>query len=97
MAIVFEQPKRRINWFPIVTSVFGVLFIIALAYYLFFAPTPNIEAVLPEVLEKTNRISDLEFTDPTLLLSSAAYKALRVYVGAPSSGTLGRTNPFLPL
>ncbi len=97
MAIVFEQPKKAINWFGILFSIFSVVFVGTLTYYLFFAPTPKIETVLPDVFKKTNQISTLQFTDPTPVLSSNTFKALRVYVGSPSVGTVGRANPFLPL
>ena len=60
MAIVFEQPKKKINWFGICISIFSVAFILMLAYYLFFAPAPKIETVLPDHLKKANQISNLE-------------------------------------
>ncbi len=97
MAIVFEQPKKSINWFGIFIGVFSVVFVVFLAYYLFFAPAPKIETVLPDILKKANQISNLQFTDPSPVVSSGKYKALHAYVGSPSTGTLGRTNPFLPL
>jgi hypothetical protein len=96
MAIVFEQPKKKINWFGIMTAIFSVVFVSALVYYLFFAPAPKIETVLPPALEKTNQISDLQFTDPSPVLNSPQFKALKLYVGPPATGTLGRPNPFLP-
>ncbi len=96
MAIVFEQPKKKINWIGIMTGVFSTVFVLALVYYLFFAPVPKIETVLPDALKKTNQISDLQFTDPSPILSSPVFKSLKSYVGPPSSGTLGRPNPFLP-
>ena len=97
MAIVFEQPKKSVNWFGIFIGVFSVIFVVMLVYYLFFAPTPKIETVLPDPLKKANQISTLEFTDPSPVLSSEKYKKLHVYVGSPSVGTLGRPNPFLPI
>jgi len=96
MAIVFEQPKKKINWFGIITGVFSVVFLASLVYYLFFAPTPKIETVLPDALKKTNQISNLQFTDPSPVLSSPEFESLKLYVGPPGTGILGRANPFLP-
>jgi hypothetical protein len=97
MAIVFEKQKKPVNWILILSIAFAVIFISGLAYYLFFAPTPQIDIVLPAPLSDAGIISSLEFTDPGVVLSSPEFKNLKLYVGTPSVGTLGRSNPFIPL
>jgi hypothetical protein len=95
MAIVFEQERKPVNWFAIFSILFIVIFVIVGAYFLFFTESPRIDLVLPPALEQADQISDLEFIDPQPILTSSAYKSLRVYVGPPAIGSLGRANPFL--
>jgi len=97
MAIVFEKQKKPINWIMILSIAFAIIFIGALTYYLFFAPTPQIDIVLPQPLDQAKTISSLEFTDPSVVVNSPSFQSLRQYVGTPGVGTLGRSNPFVPL
>jgi hypothetical protein len=97
MAIVFEKQKKQVNWIVILFILFSSGFVVFAAYYLFFAPTPRIDLVLPEQLERAGQISRLEFIDPAAVLTSPVFKSLRTYIGSPSIGSLGRSNPFFPL
>lgn len=95
MAIVFEQPKKSVNWIKLIFFVFIIGFIIFAAYYLFFAPSPRLDIVLPAPLERASQISNLEFVDPATILNDQKFKNLYNYVGSPQTGNLGRSNPFV--
>ncbi|PIR89580.1 MAG: hypothetical protein COU07_01640 [Candidatus Harrisonbacteria bacterium CG10_big_fil_rev_8_21_14_0_10_40_38] len=97
MAIVFEQEKKQINWIKLLFVLFIVGFVIFAAYFLFFAPSPQLDVVLPEPLEQAERIGSVSSIKPNDVLGLPAFRALQVFVGPPSIGTLGRDNPFQPL
>lgn len=95
MAITFEQ-KRRVQWGRVAAFSLAVLAIGIATYYLFFAPSPRIELIIPPPLLQVNEISGIEFIDPSQIIRSAAFSVLRDYAGEPGVGALGRPNPFLP-
>ncbi len=95
MAIVFEQPRKPINWIKLFFGIFIGVFLVFTVYYLFFAPSPKIDVVLPTPLQNANQIISTQFIDPGLVLNSQVFKALKLYLGQPSVGTLGRANPFV--
>jgi len=102
MAIVFEQPKKPFNWVRILFIAFSIGFVVFAAYYLFFAPSPKLDIVLPPPLERASQISNLEFVDPSTILSSPEFRRLNspsspLYIRPPSVGILGRSNPFVKL
>ena len=71
-----------------------VLIIIGIAiYYLFFAPTPRFETIVPPPLQSAERIDVLKF-EPSEVTTSAVFRSLRVKVDDPASGETGRPNPF---
>ena len=83
-------------------GVFGVLVIAiivillgAATYYLFFAPTPLIEVVIPSRLETVSRISK-DGLNAEAVFNSPVYRSLRQYVAEPVVGEIGRPNPFSP-
>jgi len=94
MAIVFEQAKKPVPWVKILFVVFSVVFVAGGAYYLFFAPTPPIDVVLPEPLERASQISNLQFIDPGEVINDQVFQNLQSYFGSPGVGFLGRQNPF---
>ncbi|HEY4475561.1 MAG TPA: hypothetical protein VJB92_02450 [Candidatus Paceibacterota bacterium] len=94
MAIVFEQPKKPFNWTRFLFVIFIIAFLVFGTYYLFFAPSPRLDIVLPPPLERARQISNLEFVDPATVLGSPAFRRLKSYVGPPAPGPLGRPNPF---
>ena len=94
MAILIQQNHKKVNWFAISVTGFAVAFVIFAIYYLFFAPTPGIEIVVPSTLDTASQITSLE-VDPSAVLNSRQFRLLRVYTGLPSVGQLGRANPFL--
>lgn len=71
-----------------------VVLVAAGAYALFFAPTPAIEIIVPPTVRSTAELSKVEF-DPSSVANSEAFRALRRYVGEPTLGQVGRSNPFI--
>ncbi len=97
MAIVFEEPKRSINWLRVISYTAAAGFVGFAIYYLFFASSPKFDVILPVELERATQISTIEFIDPSVVLNSAAFKRLQGYADTPSVGALGRPDPFAPL
>lgn len=97
MAIVFEQ-KRKIRWFRLVIFITVIVSVLIATYYLFFAPSPRIELIIPPPLKTAEEVSAIDFIDPSAVVRSSAFTSLRDWGnGKPGTGALGRTNPFLPL
>ncbi len=94
MAILIQEQKKSVNWFAIIVTAFAVGAIVFGLYYLFFAPTPGIEVVVPPPLQSAKRISTIE-VDPTIVLNSRAFRSLRAYAGIVTAGATGRDNPFV--
>lgn len=94
MAIELEKQQRNINWFGIIVFIFLLSVIIGLVYFLFFTETPGIEVVAPSILQKTEKIADIQF-DPSEVISHPVLKNLRQYGAMPGVGQLGRPNPFI--
>lgn len=98
MAIILKEQKRKANWFAIVVFLFLLVVILITAYFLFFAPVPGIETIAPTGLKSVSQLSkEAELFDPTTVVSDPVLKTLRQYGGLPSTGNLGRANPFAPL
>lgn len=95
MAIIIEQHERRINWFAVFAFLFLFTVIGGGGYYLFFAPTPGIEVITPVPLQFAETLSHATF-DPSGILNNPVLKGLRQQGTAPSVGSIGRHNPFLP-
>lgn len=93
MPILIEEEKRSIPWFAITMTLVVIGGLSAGTYYLFFAPTPGIDVVLPAALTSATKISAIEI-DPSTVINSKAFRSLRVYSGLPSTGDLGKNNPF---
>lgn len=81
---------------------FGLLALIVIliilgagTYYLFFAPAPLIEVIVPSGLQSVSKIPTTGLTAPGIF-NSPVYKSLRQYVAEPVVGEIGRTNPFSP-
>ncbi|MBI3114794.1 MAG: hypothetical protein HYZ07_02430, partial [Candidatus Harrisonbacteria bacterium] len=92
MPFLIPEQKRNIPWFGIAVFVLAMLAIVFGAYFLFFAPSPAIEVVVPAPLQNVNKISFIE-VDPTTVVNSRAFRTLRSYTGLLGVGTLGRQNP----
>ena len=95
MAILLEQQKRKMDWFSLGVTAFVIFCIIFGIYFLFLAPTPGIEIVVPLALQSAGKVSSLQ-VDPSTVLNSREFRSLRSYTGLPGLGVTGRPNPFLP-
>lgn len=93
MAITFEQ-ESRFNWKALLT-VFIILVVLGVAvYYLFLAPAPAIEVIVPSSVKTATELSQAEF-DPSVVVNSEVFRTLRHYSGESSKGETGRDNPFM--
>ncbi len=95
MAIVIEEEKSRFNWFfiAVVAAIVGIVAVAA--YYLFFAPVPFIEKVVPS--GSLRAISNIDL-DPAKIENNETFKILRAYDNnAPVLAPGRRVNPFVPV
>jgi flagellar basal body-associated protein FliL len=95
MAILVEEETGRKGTFGVLIIAVIVIFLGAATYYLFFAPTPLIEVVIPSKLKTVSRISESGLNTPAVF-NSPVYRSLRQYVTEPALGEIGRPNPFSP-
>lgn len=95
MSILIEEEKKPINWLALLIVIFAVAVLGFGTYYLFFAPAPAIEIILPATLQSANQITNIA-GDSATVLTSDAFKALKPSGSGPSIGQTGRANPFLP-
>jgi len=95
MAILVEEETGRKGVFGVFIIAVIVILLGAATYYLFFAPTPLIEVVIPSGLKTVSRISESGLNTPAVF-NSPVYKSLRQYVAEPVVGEIGRPNPFSP-
>jgi len=95
MAILVEEETGRKGVFGVFIIAVIVILLGAATYYLFFAPTPLIEVVIPSGLKTVSRISESGLNTPAVF-NSPVYKSLRQYVAEPVLGEIGRSNPFSP-
>ena len=94
MAILLEEKKKAVSATTLII-IFAVIIAAGLgAYFLFFAPAPVIDIVVPESLRATEELKRVEF-DPGAVVNSGAFRNLRPDTSVPSIGNLGRDNPFL--
>lgn len=94
MAIIIEQEKRKIGWFKILVILALAVAIISSTYYLFFAPVPLIEKVLPQNLQSIKNISDIKFR-PEDVINDPKFQILKQYAAPAETGPVGKSNPFL--
>lgn len=95
MAIIVEEQQKKNSWLPIALGVLVIIIIVVLAYFLFFTSAPLIDIVAPLQLQSTSQLSTISF-EPSEVIENPTFKALRKYVPNPSTGVLGRANPFAP-
>lgn len=94
MAILLQQQKRKTNWFAVFVFLFLIAVIFGGGYFLFFAPTPGIDIIIPASLGTAEKISKVHI-DPAQIINDPMLKNLRHYGTAPSAGNVGRKNPFM--
>ncbi len=94
MPISLEPEKKPINWIALAVVVVLVVVIVGGAYFLFFAPVPGIEAIIPSEQKLASRISKLELnTQPAVEAFTAG--RLKQYAPPLTIGQVGRANPFI--
>lgn len=97
MAIIV-QPNRSGSRTFMIFSVLAVLTLVAIGgYYLFFAPIPLIETILPANLQSVSALKGLQF-NPEGILKSAFLNPVKpsrtIDLPVVETGTIGRTDPF---
>lgn len=95
MAILVEEEGRGRDRFKVLMIAIVMALFLAGAYYLFFAPTPLIEVILPSELQFISRISEGGLNASTIF-NSPVYQSLRQYTADVEVGEVGRSNPFQP-
>lgn len=93
MAIELEQ-KKKTSWGNIIFVILVFIILGSGAYYLYFAPKPAIEILVPTDQKITTELSKINF-DPSSVIDSEAFRLLRKYSGPVNAGSLGRSNPFV--
>ena len=97
MAIIVEEPNNKKSGSSIMLGVVVVIAICAAAvYYIFFATVPAAIVTPPPNYASIGPIANINF-NPTSVLGSHNFQALKPYVTEPTStgpGQIGRSNPF---
>ena len=94
MALMMEQKQARgSNWFAVSIFIFIFGIIVLGGYFLFFSPTPLIDAIAPSGGVTVETISEVKL-DSSKVVNDPVLKTFREYGTVPSIGTVGRPNPF---
>lgn len=93
MAIIVEEENGGRGPFRALAIATVIIILIAITYYLFFAPAPLIEVIIPPELQSVSQISETGLNAPEIF-NSPVYSSLKQYVAEPEAGEVGRTNPF---
>jgi len=94
MPLPILKPKKQINWIPIAVAAVLTIIVVGAAYFLFFAPTPGIEALVPSEQKITAQISAVRLdTRPVVEIFNSG--RLKRSASPVSVGQTGRTNPFI--
>src|SRR3989344_5605803 len=87
MAIIIQEQKKSVNLFAIITVAVILFALLLSAYFLFFAPQPVIEIIVPAPLETAAEIAKTQF-DPAEVVNSPEFRTLRSYAGLSTVGSL---------
>lgn len=90
-----EEGNGRRGPFKALAAAVVLIILGTITYYLFFAPAPLIEVIIPSGLKSVSQISEKGLNTPGIF-NSPVYRSLRQYVADPVVGETGRTNPFSP-
>ena len=94
MAIIIEEEKKGINWFALVSIILVVIIIASAVYYLFFAPVPLIEKIVPTNLQSIQELSNIQL-QPGVIINNSKFQILKTYVNQINVGPVGKNNPFV--
>ncbi len=95
MAIIVRERKATFNWFNLTIWVLVIALIFALVYFLFFKQPEWVEILKPTGSEKATELAKIRF-DPDAVIQSEVFKSLQQYSAPPTTGEVGRLNPFVP-
>lgn len=93
MAILLEE-KQQFNWKALIIFLVIIAAVFGLAYFLFFAPSPVVQEIIPSSVKSTAELSTVNL-NPNDLLGNATYKSLKQYGGPVAAPQVGRENPFI--
>ncbi len=93
MAIVLEE-QQRFNWKALIIFLAVIIGIFGLAYFLFFAPSPAVQLIIPPSVQSTTELSGVDL-NATSLLQNKTYQSLKQYGGPAPLPQMGRANPFI--
>lgn len=93
MAIVLEE-RQQFNWKALLIFLAVIAMVFGLAYFLFFAPSPVVQEIIPSSVKSTAELSTVNL-NPNELLGNATYKSLKQYGGPMAVPQVGRENPFI--
>jgi hypothetical protein len=94
MAIVIPKQSGGGGVMKLIMFLIVLAVLFAVAYYLFFAPTPAFDYIAPGSLQQTVELSNFNL-EPDTVLKSSQFRSLTPIHGLPTGGTFGRENPFL--
>jgi len=93
MAIVLED-RQQFNWKALIIFITIIAVILGLAYFLFFAPSPVVQEIMPSGVKATAELSTVNL-NPNDLLGNKVYQSLKQYGGSVVIPQVGRENPFI--
>jgi len=94
MAIIVEEEKRRTNWFSLILVISLAGMLVALIYYLFFAPTPLIEKVISQNMQSLKELSGIKLNAESLV-NNPKFQILKQYINPIEGGTTGKSDLFV--
>ena len=95
MAIIIEQRNKS----GIISIILWLIMIVILGaggYYIFFTKPELLPFTPSPALESAEQLSQISL-DPSLVIASSKFTALKSYVTAAPARPAGRANPFLEL
>ncbi|MBI2035139.1 MAG: hypothetical protein HYT12_00450 [Candidatus Liptonbacteria bacterium] len=100
MAIAVERKTKGVNWLTLAVGLFALIFAALVVYFLFLAPVPLIEKIIPEAeIPGTAGLIDV-LSDPSIDPSAVVGNVESLFqnpISQPDAGKLGRPNPFQPI
>ncbi len=100
MAIAVEIKNKKVNWLALSVGLFTLIFVALVVYFLFLAPVPLIEKIIPEAkIDETKGLTNV-LSDPSVdpnAVVNGVEAALENPIPQPDTGKLGRPNPFQPI
>jgi len=93
MAIIVEEERKKTNWFFFILVLSLAAILIALTYYMFFAPVPLIEKVISQNMESIQQLSTIKLNSESVV-NNSKFQILRQYINPVQGGTPGKSDLF---